>query len=369
MSTGSQRKAFTLIELLVVIAIIGILVALLLPAVQQVREAARRTECLNNIRQIALATQNYESAARKMPPGWIELFRDFNGAGEPDLDFRYGWATMLMPYIEATNMYRSYDVRDEYWDNTIPSGGTLDDVDDNAYTVLTMYTCPSDPMADINPNWPDLNYAKMNYAGNAGVLVLDPLVEFNDSTSETGSGELSDGGGTYCCNSKVRDRDFTDGRSNTIIYGERGGIDPFASDPMNPIQRARLPNLLIRIGLPHRDTLSDVPLGSPEPGVGSDGSAHVSMGVFDGLVVENTVDGGFVDGDIDHRDYRPNANTDFDGDGLNAYSSGYSSPHPGGLNVAFADGSATYIDDFIIDAVFINLLQRNDGNVVDKTGL
>ena len=274
-----------------------------------------------------------------------------------------------MPYIEADNLYKGYEIRDEYWDNVIPSGGTLDDVDDNAFTVLTLYTCPSDPMADINPNWPDLNYAKMNYAGNAGVLVLDPVIEYNDTTGEIGSGELNDGGGAYCCNSKVRDRDITDGRTNTIMYAERGGLDDFADDPMNPIARARLPNLLIRIGLPHRDTLSDVPLGAPEAGVGSDGLAQVSQGVFDDTVVVATADSGYAAGDVDFRDYRPNASTDFDGDGLNAYSSGFSSPHPGGLNVAFADGSATYIDDFIIDEVFLNLLQRNDGNVVDKTGL
>lgn len=373
MPTGNPRKAFTLIELLVVIAIIGILVSLLLPAVQQVREAARRAECLNNIRQIGLASQNYESATRKLPPGWVEHFYDYNGPGEPDLDYRYGWATILLPYVEADNLYKQYEVRDEYWDAAIPSGGTIDDIDDDAHTVLTIYTCPSDAMADINPNWDPADtpgYAKMNYAGNSGVLILNPEIEYEPNTTETGSGELNDGGGAYCCNSKVRDRDITDGRSNTIIFGERGGLDQNAADPMNPVERSRMPNLLIRIGVPQRDVRFVLPSGNPGPaGVGSDGGAHVSMGPFDDLVVENRTGGDYTAGTLAYEDYRPNAATDLDGDGLNAYSIGFSSAHPGGLNLAFSDGSSTFVDNFIDDQVFRNLLDRSDGNVVDKTGL
>lgn len=370
MPNGIKRKAFTLVELLVVIAIIGILVALLLPAVQSVREAARRTECLNNIRQLVLATQNYEAATRKLPPGWVELFLDIRNAGEPDMDNRYGWATMILPYIEGDTLYRRYEVRDEYWNNSIPTGGTLDDVDDDAHTVLSLYTCPSDPMADINPNWPDLNLAKMNYGANAGVLILNPDIEYDDSTTSTfGSGELNDGQGGYCCNSKVRDRDITDGRSNTILFGERGGIDPFASDPMNPVERATMPNLLVRIGVPNIDSIASAPLGSPLAGIGGDGSSQVSQGFFFDAFVLANIDSGYSAGDIAPEDYRPNANTDLDADGLNAYTLGYTSAHPGGLNVAFADGSATYVDNFIEDDIFVFLLQRNDGNVIDKTGL
>ncbi len=360
MPMGHQRKAFTLIELLVVIAIIGILVSLLLPAVQQVREAARRAECLNNIRQIGLAAQNYESATRRLPPGWIERFEDPNG--EPDLANRYGWATVLLPYVEADNLYRNYNVRDRYW-NINPSAPPIDDT----FSSLPIYTCPSDPMADINPNWEGFNFAKMNYAGNAGVLILNPNIDYQPNTAATGSGELSDGGGAYCCNSKVRDRDITDGRTNTILFGERGGIDQFAADPMNPTERATLPNLLIRIGVPSNGIQFTLPSGGNGPaGVGSDGAAHVAMGPYDENLINN-IDPAFLS--VDLRDYRPNAATDFDGDGLNAYSLGYSSPHPGGLNIAYADGSATYIDDFIDDDVFRALLQRNDGRVIDKTGL
>lgn len=368
MPSGNKRKAFTLIELLVVIAIIGILVSLLLPAVQSIRETARRTECLNNIRQIVLATQNLESATRKLPPGWTELFV---GGSEPDYDNRYGWSTQLLSFVEGDNLFRNYEVRDEYWFNAIPTGGTV--VDDDAFTPVGIYICPSDSMPDINPNWPGLELAKLNYGANAGVLLLNPSVEYNDSTTAVGSGELTDGMGGFGANSRVRDRDITDGRTNTIMYGERGGMDPFASDPMNPVQRANMPNLLVRIGLPASVSQADAPLGSPLAGIGGDGTAQVSMGFFNSnLVAANSstyADASAVLAEFSPEDYRPNASTDLDGDGLNAYAIGYSSAHPRGINVAFADGSATFIDDAIDDQLFLNLLQRNDGNVVDKTGL
>lgn len=365
MPSGTHRKAFTLVELLVVIAIIGILVSLLLPAVQQVREAARRTECLNNIRQLALASHSYEAAQRRLPSGWIEHFAA--ASPEPDYDNRYGWATLIMPFIEADNLYKTYEIRDEYWFNDIPSGET--EVDDDASLVLQLYICPSDTMADINPNWPGQNLAKLNYGANSGVFLVDPVeVDYDGSTSAEGSGELSDGQGAFCCNSRVKFRDMArDGQSNTLLFGERGGIDSNADDPANAIERSIHANLLVRIGVPASSILSAVPFGSPEAGVGGDGSAQVSQGIFDPIKME--VDFGVVAGTIAYEDYRINANTDLDDDGINAYAIGYTSAHPGGANFAFADGSSRYIAEFIDDDVFLNLLQRNDGNVVDKTGL
>ena len=362
---NDQRKAFTLIELLVVIAIIGILVSLFLPAVQRVRESARRTECLNNIRQICLAVHNSESSRGKFPAGWIELF-DSAGFPQPDYSYRYGWATQLLPYVEATNLYKRYNLR-EYWDATIPSGGTSNDIANDATTALPLFTCPSDSMPDINPNWDPADcpgYAKMNYAGNGGVMILHPeVLDYNPTTAARGSGELRDGLGLFCCNSKIRDRDITDGRSNTIIFGERGGMDFKARDPLIPVPRSAMPNLLIRIGVPSINQQFVTGAGPGSLRAGTDGSSQLSMGPFDETLVANTD----YNGSLSPEDYRLNAATDFDGDGLNAYSIGYSSAHPQGLNFAFADGSATYINNFIDDSVLRNLLNRQDGNTVDKT--
>ena len=127
-----KRGAFTLVELLVVIAIIGILVGLLLPAVQSAREAARRIQCTNNVRQLGLATHNYESVYGRLPSAWVS-----NGlSGEPG----WGWSAALLPFMEGNNIANTIDWRIAIED-TIHK--------DVRETVVASFNCPSDPFGSV----------------------------------------------------------------------------------------------------------------------------------------------------------------------------------------------------------------------------
>ena len=126
-----KRQAFTLIELLVVIAIIAILIGLLLPAVQKVREAAARAQCANNLKQLALANLNYESAIGNMPPGIISS----NGA-PAQFGYRTSGRSMVLPYIEQQNISNDYNFKADWFDASNQSAISQ---------VIKTYMCPSTP--------------------------------------------------------------------------------------------------------------------------------------------------------------------------------------------------------------------------------
>jgi len=213
-SPRRRRPGFTLIELLVVIAIIAILVSLLLPAVQGAREAARRTQCRNNLKQLALAAHNYNDISLVFPPGQLVL----NFATKPK--FRgYSLFVYLLPYVECNNIYQQWDFND---DPDVNYAGTANTAP--SANVIPTYNCPSD-LIPQNP-YPsgaaptyEPYYGITSYGGNGGTQSYPP-------TLETADGMFFRTGPAAPTNPQVSIEMVFDGTSTTLFFGERNHFDP-----------------------------------------------------------------------------------------------------------------------------------------------
>lgn len=200
-----KRRGFTLVELLVVIAIIGILIALLLPAVQAAREAARRMQCTNNQKQIGLAMHNYHDANKHFPAGfWYR-----GGSGKCN----YGWAVWILPYMEMSTLYDALDPVNIPLYDRYHSGSTQVDMD-LLQTPVSAYRCPSDVTGDLNDlyKFSDTDrfaISTSNYVACAG---------FGDRPVKDDKTR-----GMFHGNSKYGFKDCTDGSTNTIMVAERDG--------------------------------------------------------------------------------------------------------------------------------------------------
>jgi prepilin-type N-terminal cleavage/methylation domain-containing protein/prepilin-type processing-associated H-X9-DG protein len=215
--TGPRRAGFTLVELLVVIAIIGILIALLLPAVQAAREAARRAQCTNNLKQIGLALHNYHDTYNCFPMGWM-IDRDH---GTPFSG--WGWGVYLMPFLEQGALFDQMD----------PNRNCLYDVANNNLnppidrvilrTEIDGYRCPSDDTKSPNPDR-DLNCAGDYHVATSNYVCSKGFFSPSAWTSRNNNGVL------YGI-SAVKFRDIKDGTSQTIAVGERCGAHNAAHWP------------------------------------------------------------------------------------------------------------------------------------------
>jgi prepilin-type N-terminal cleavage/methylation domain-containing protein/prepilin-type processing-associated H-X9-DG protein len=274
-----RRQGFTLIELLVVIAIIAVLIGLLLPAVQKVREAAARLQCKNNLKQVGLALHNYHDTEQSFPPGYLALSVYSDGA--TDTAPGWGWGAFLLPYLEQEPLYRKIN-----FSQPVASSAA-------AQIPVKMYLCPSDltppgPFAVPDPFGSPLALAApCSYAACVG----------GDESDTAGPA----GFGVFYRNSRTRLTDVTDGTSNTILVGER------AWSNANGVWAGAVPG-----GIILRGRLN------PNPGSGA-GSYPAAT-----LVLAHS--------------HLNNATTDTDG-GLDDFSS----RHTGGSNFVFADGSVHFI--------------------------
>jgi len=341
--TTRQPTAFTLIELLVVIAIIGVLIALLLPAVQSAREAARRMQCSNNLMQLVLAVQNYASAHEVYPPGSIGPAGSGPVPSLPGTPY-YSWITQILPYLEETNIYNKFNFE------TGVSNVANDTV--RVVRIDTLF-CPS----EVRPRW------SRNYGANQGGPPLAQTT-YAGCHHDYEAPIDADNHGVFFLNSQLRYEDIPDGTSNTIFLGEYlfdAPIEGWASGT-----RATLRN----VG--PRPNYSATSLWSWNTGLSERLEDTDPSGAFQmvaplyqqpsldsvrALLVPET-----LDPETHHFPaYQVNPNVP-----RTAYLvGGFSSRHPGGINCALGDGSVRFIKDTIDTTTYRWLGHRADGEIID----
>ena len=334
MEHNNRTRGFTLVELLVVIAIIGILIGMLLPAVQQVREAARRTQCLNNLRQASLAMINYESANQNFPEGNFVVDEDDNLSGGHTF-----WVRAL-PFMEQNNVANRYKIRETSW-----SGGASNAAKTNGVAVdgvtIPMLVCPSSPLPSDNVVYDDARSIQGNnppagdpvpptgmlpsYTGIAG-SGNSPLV--SDTTGRD-DGILSLGGILFNGDG-VGFGEISDGSSNTILLGEQSDFltynDGFKTDCRS------VAGMGFNIGAKNKARNRILSITT------------VTVGLNEKRVERIT-------GALSFGANKP-----------------LQSAHSGVVNVALADGSTHSLDDGLIEDLLFDLSDRSDGNVasIDK---
>jgi prepilin-type N-terminal cleavage/methylation domain-containing protein/prepilin-type processing-associated H-X9-DG protein len=202
----SRRRGFTLIELLVVIAIIAILIGLLLPAVQKVREAAARAKCQNNLKQLGLALHNYEGAVGRFPPAFTG---DPGSTGLPPYFFSWSVLAQLNPYLEQTNIYNAMDLKQPIY---VPPAYTISPANQFAVVqVVPLFLCPSDLGAPVGSAYGVTDLGPTNYAACTGSGQTD-------GSAALGSPWGADG--LFRAKSGAKVTDVTDGTSNTAALSE-----------------------------------------------------------------------------------------------------------------------------------------------------
>jgi prepilin-type N-terminal cleavage/methylation domain-containing protein/prepilin-type processing-associated H-X9-DG protein len=229
------RRAFTLVELLVVIAIIGLLIALLLPAVQSTREAARRSACVNNLKQIGLGLHNHLAAQKRFPAGYVGALPGQTGnAWDSNNQFTWSWGALLLPYVEQQPLFDRLAPRRRRLYDHISNGGQRSDLE----TPLPGFRCPSDSdMKPLNDNTSRLvnvgtlgdiattssSYVASNtsYKWHSGGRLIGGPPGPGGSPISQWPGTAPEANGIFWRDSNLKESLITDGLSSTIMVGER----------------------------------------------------------------------------------------------------------------------------------------------------
>lgn len=354
-----RRGGFTLIELLVVIAIIAVLIALLLPAVQSAREAARRAQCVNNLKQLALAAQNYLSTYETMP-----MQCNYNTSETQDSGFSWAWVVAMLPQLEQTALFDSMNFSMGNYGWQITTAG---------YTQVASLICPSESISE-RPGYP---WATISYVGNYGGpgqirAYSGTIVPPKDLFLNGGIGTAGWGGGAGI----VRIASITDGTSNTAVFSEHLiglGVSPNVASitPNSPdAKRVIFPGTDatgINTGADGAARAARACMSLP-PTMTANATAsaylgynwllgyptHVSLVNYMHVAPPNTLHCGNA-ADIPYVQFVGPTG-----------SAAANSNHPGGVNLALADGSVRFIKNSIGLPVWWALGSRNGGEVISS---
>lgn len=312
--SSDALHGFTLIELLVVIAIIAVLIALLLPAVQQAREAARRTQCKNNLKQLGVALHNYHDTHGVFPAGHME-----SGWDGPSYRHQFGWLTYLLPFVDQSNVYNQIDFSAVSLTLSAHQNPVFQPA---GKTVIETFLCPSDPVGKVDPQW-----APTNYMSNQGTLC--------DARDRGGNG-------VFGHNSWMRIRDITDGTSQTIAAGEvlKGDLN---------VSTLRDNYIFIR-NLANAGNIDSCQAYPPN----ASDLATVWLG---GNPQNNMFSTNRVPNDRRYDCVSPSY-------GCTNFAA--RSQHVGGAHLVFADGSVHFISENVSEEVYRSLGTRNGGEVVGE---
>lgn len=310
-----QHGGFTLVELLVVIAIIGVLVALLLPAVQQAREAARRMQCVNNLKQLGIALHMYNDTYNKLPMGVLQ---------------NHNWRISVLPYVEQSNLYDRLDFAASFAGNA-----PADDVNVPFLSEMAVdtFVCPSSPLdSNMNPGWNGQRYQYHHYMGVSGA------VGTNIGECQRFYGWNCDNG-PFAVNRPVRLAELVDGTSNTMIVGEQSDRVIYTGPGVGewPFAEGK--------------TMSPGGYHGGWHGPGNLSQTGSQNGIMSGVVPIQ---------------YGPNAICPDQWDCGYCYvnSTILASAHPGGINIQLADGSVRFIAETIDLNTFKFMALRSSGQVV-----
>lgn len=339
-----KKSGFTLIELLVVIAIMAVLIALLLPAVQQAREAARRSQCKSNLQQIGFALHSYYNSHETLPPGVVNATNPIRQTAE---GYHHGWLVALLPYIDQPLLSQAID----------PVLSIYDDANLEFRKVrVAVYLCPTDPAAE-RANDQNQNVALSSYCGNHHHTL--GAIDTNNH-------------GVLFLNSRVRYKDIYDGSSSTIMAGEakRSSEDlGWSSGTRATLRNGGIPLNQTPEGSRYYNDLGANPATEfaqnleanqkSESAMGGDGGG-ISYGAETNNIAEMSESmSGPSEVAAPPRPPRPALPTNLSSD-----PGGFGSHHRGGAQFLLCDGSVSFLSENIDPATYRHLLDRADGDAI-----